>query len=158
MIKIKPLIYAVIGSLGIGGLAGFLTRNSMGVYSELKLPPLSPPPLIFPIAWTLLYILMGTSACLIYDECDSKTRNKAMILYVSQLLINFVWPLIFFNARAYLFAFLWLILLLALVIWMVVVFYKIKPSSAFLQIPYLIWLIYAAYLNFGVYLLNGGIH
>lgn len=153
MIKLKPLIISLLISLGIGGLAGFLTTNSMKIYKSLNQPNLAPPSFVFPVVWTILYILMGISAYLIYQS-DSVNKNKALAIYGVQLIFNFIWPLIFFNGGMYLFSFIWLIALWILVLWMIILFYKIKPAAAYLQISYLLWLTFAAYLNFSIYLLN----
>ena len=151
MIKLKSLVISILIPLLVGGAAGFLTMNSMGAYKSLDKPMLSPPAILFPIAWTILYILMGISSYIIY-ESDSALKNKAITVYAVQLFFNFIWPFIFFNAGMYLLAFIWLILLWILVLWMISLFYKLSPTAAYLQIPYILWLTFAAYLNLGVYL------
>ena len=153
MIKLKPLIFSLLISLGTGAVSGFLTRNAISVYQNLKQPPLSPPPVLFPVVWTVLFFLMGISAYLIYMSKSPK-KQAALRLYLLQLAINFVWPLIFFLWHYYLFAFIWLVMLWLLVALMIKKFYKINPVAANLQVPYLVWLTFAAYLNLGVYLLN----
>lgn len=153
MIKLKPLLISLLIPLGIGSLASFLTMNSMDVYKNLNLPSFAPPSFIFPVAWTILYILMGISAYMIYDS-SSPLKSKALTVYSIQLIFNFIWPLIFFNGQMYLLAFMWLILLWILVLWMIILFHKINRVAAYFQIPYLIWLTFAAYLNLGIYLLN----
>ena len=122
-----------------GFISGLLSRNATQAFGETVLqPPLSPPAIVFPIVWTILYALMGIGAA-----------------RVVQLIVNFFWSLIFFNAGAYGFAFLWLLLLIAVVVWMILSFRRSDPLAAMLQIPYLLWLIFAAYLNSGVWTLNG---
>lgn len=153
MKKKKALIVSILISVGVGALAGFFTRNSMEVYENLIQPPLSPPSWVFPVVWTILYILMGMSAYLIYRS-DSIYRNSALRIYAVQLIVNFFWTIIFFNLEMYLFAFLWLLLLLVLIILMIYSFSKINKTAAYLQIPYLLWVIFAGYLNFGIYWLN----
>lgn len=153
MVKLKPLIVSLLIPLGIGGLSGFLTTNSMEVYKNLNQPNLAPPPLVFPVVWTILYILMGISAYLIYQS-DSADKGKALILYGAQLIFNFIWPLIFFNGAMYLFSFIWLVALWIVVLLMINSFYNINKSAAYLQIPYLLWLTFAAYLNLSICLLN----
>ena len=153
MIKLKPFLVSLLVTLGVGGLAGFLTSGSMEIYDMLKLPPLAPPPLVFPIVWTVLYILMGVSAYLVYMDGTPESRGE-LLIYAAPLAVNFAWPLLFFNIQAFMLSFLWLLLLLVLVLVMIVAFYKIKPLAAYLQIPYLVWILFAAYLNFGVWLLN----
>ena len=153
MIKTKPLIINLLISLGVGGLSALLTADSMKIYSCLIQPPLAPPPWLFPIVWTVLFLLMGISSYLIWVS-DSALRESVLTVYAIQLAVNFFWPIIFFGLEKYLFAFFWLISLIVLVIVMIVLFYKIKPSAAYLQLPYLAWLLFAAYLNLAIYLLN----
>ena len=139
----------------VGALSGFLSRNGMDIYSAaVSQPPLSPPPIIFPIVWGILYALMGFGATRIYSSPPSKERSLGLNIYTVQLVVNFFWSLIFFNAQAYGFAFFWLLLLWSLVFWMISTFRKTDPLAAWLQIPYLIWLTFAAYLNAGVWYLN----
>ena len=149
----KKLFFYLAVTLGTGGLAAFLTMDSMQMYSSVNKPPLSPPSVLFPIVWSILYTLMAVSAYIV-SESGCKNKNSSLVLYYVQLIVNFLWPIVFFNLEAFLFAFIWLILLVILVLYMIISFYRCKPISAYLQIPYLIWLIFAAYLNFGVYLLN----
>lgn len=152
-IKLKPLIYSLLITLGVGALSGFLTRESMQQYQGLNKPPLSPPSFLFPIVWTILYILMAVSAFQVY-ESDKDCRKPALTVYGIQLAVNFIWPIIFFNLHAYLFAFIWLILLWALVLAMILLFYRCSHCAAYLQIPYLLWITFAAYLNYSVWMLN----
>lgn len=152
-IKWKPLIICLLIPLAVGGLSALLTMGSMEVYGNLNQPPLSPPGFLFPIVWTILFILMGISSYLIFVS-DDRNKTKALIIYAVQLVFNFVWSLIFFNMQSYLFAFIWLVILWALIIAMIVSFWKISKPAALLQIPYLLWVTFAGYLNLGVYLLN----
>ena len=97
---------------------------------------------------------MGISAARVSLASPSPQRHSGLNLFIAQLVVNFFWSLIFFNAQAYGFAVLWLLLLWGLVLWMVLTFYKVDPLAAYLQLPYLLWLTFAAYLNIGVWLLN----
>lgn len=153
MIKLKPLIISLLITLGGGALVAFFTRNSMGIYEMIKVPTFAPPAIVFPIAWTILYTLIGVSAYMIY-ESKSPLKNKALAIYGIQLLLNFIWPFIFFGANTFLFAFVVLMVMWVLSLWMIALFYQIKPIAAYLQIPYILWLTFAAYLNFSIYLLN----
>ncbi len=127
----------------------------MEIYtSQIVQPPLSPPAILFPIVWGILYALMGISAARIYLSAPSKERSLGLNIFAVQLVVNFFWSLIFFNAQAYGFAFIWLLLLWGLVLWMILTFRKVDPLAAWLQIPYLLWLTFAAYLNAGVWYLN----
>ena len=151
--QIKKLIICLAIPLAVGGLSALLS-GGMADYTQLKQPPLAPPGWVFPIVWTILYGLMGVSAARIWLAPKSADRDRGLNLYVAQLIVNFFWSPIFFNAQAYGFAFLWLLLLWVLVLWMILTFRKVDPLAAWLQIPYLVWLTFAAYLNFGVWYLN----
>jgi len=153
MIRLKPLVLSLIISLGTGGLSGFLTRNAMQTYQMVVQPPYAPPSYIFPIVWTILYFLMGISAYLIYVS-KSADKKQALGLYAAQLAVNFVWPFIFFVAQQYLLAFICLVVLWLLVFSMILSFHKICRMAALIQIPYILWLTFAGYLNLGIYLLN----
>jgi len=151
----KPYLFWILLAEAVGGLSGWLTRDAMQAYSETILqPPLSPPGWVFPVVWTALFALMGIGAARIYLAPPSTTRSLGLNLFIAQLVINFFWSPIFFNVQAYGFAFFWLLLLWGLVLWMILTFRKIDPLAAKLQIPYLIWLTFAAYLNLGVWYLN----
>lgn len=142
-------------TVAIGGLSGYLTRDGVELYNQtIQQPPLSPPSIVFPIVWGILYILMGISAARIYMSQPSDTRTKAMVLYVVQLVMNFFWSIIFFNLQKFGIAFLWLVILWSLILAMILVFQKIDVIASRLQIPYLLWVTFAAYLNLGVWLLN----
>ena len=149
----KSLIISLLISLGVGGLSALLTMGSMDIYKYLDKPPLAPPSILFPIVWTILFILMGISSYLIY-ESDSKNKQKALLIYGIQLLVNFTWPIFFFVLNYRLIALFIIITLLILIIIMIIKFYNINKLAAYLQIPYLLWVAFATYLNFGFYILN----
>ena len=139
----------------VGLLAGLLSRQGTELYNALIVKPaFSPPSWIFPVVWTALYALMGISAARIFLSPQSKERSWGLNLFVAQLIVNFFWPLIFFNAQAFGFALFWLILLWALVLVMILAFRKVDPLAAWLQVPYLLWLTFAAVLNGAVWLMN----
>jgi len=151
--KIKPYIISILIALAVGGLSAFFTNDNMMIYQEINQPPLSPPPFIFPIVWTILFTLMGISSAIVYTKNTSNSK-KALTIYTVQLIVNFFWSIIFFNLRTYLFAFLCLIFLWILIITMIYEFYKISKLAAYLQIPYLLWVTFAGYLNFMIFILN----
>lgn len=153
MKNIKALILSILISVGVGTLAGYLTMDSMQAYDAVAKPDLVPPNWVFPIVWTILYILMGISAYLVYVS-DSSYRNQALRIYAIQLVMNFLWSIIFFNLQMYLLAFVWLLLLLGMIVLMIVSFYQVNKTAAYLQIPYLIWVLFAGYLNLSIYLMN----
>lgn len=139
----------------VGALSGWLTRDGSQSFREaVAQPPLSPPAILFPIVWGILYALMGISAARIRLSAPSEKKNSGMNLFIAQLVVNFFWSLIFFNLQAYGLAFLWLVLLWGLVFLMIRAFSSVDPFAAKLQIPYLLWLTFAAYLSFGVWYLN----
>ena len=143
----KSILIPVI----IGGIVGFIISKSID-YNSLQKTFLAPPSILFPIVWTILYILMGVSYGILEDKSlnDSKTKN----IYYLQLFVNALWSIIFFTLKLRLFAFIWIILLDILVIVMIISFYKKNKLSGLLQIPYLLWVLYASYLNIAIYLLN----
>ena len=148
-------IYAISIAIAIlvGALSALLTMNGMMHYDSLKQPFLSPPAFIFPIVWTILFTLMGISSAKVYLS-SSPHRNSALIIYAAQLIANFFWTILFFGFELRGFAFIWILVLIGLVIAMILSFNKVSKSAAYLQIPYLIWLIFAAYLNYFSYYLN----
>ena len=151
----KPYVFSAGIALLIGTLSGLLSRGGMMAYELTVMKPvLTPPGWLFPVVWSILYILMGISSAKIWLADDSPERKKSLNLYVAQLIVNFFWSLIFFNAQAFGLAVIWLLLLWILVFLMIRQFYKVDTQAALLQIPYLIWLTFAAYLSIGVWLLN----
>lgn len=153
MINWKSLIVSLTISLGTGILSALITRNSMTIYQNLNLPKLAPPSTLFPIVWTILFILMGISAYIIYESNSNKKQN-ALKIYATQLLINFIWPILFFNLNLYFISFVWIILLWIFILIMINLFKKISNIAAYLQIPYFLWVTFASYLNFMIYYLN----
>lgn len=151
----KPYVFWILFSEAVGALSGWLTRGGTRAYqAEIVRPPLSPPSWVFPAVWVLLFALMGIGAARIYQSPASNARSRCLRLFLLQLSFNFLWSLIFFNLRAYGFALLWLAALWALILWMTLAFRKVDPLAARLQIPYLLWVAFAAYLNLGVWVLN----
>ena len=147
----KTKIVFILISLAVGGLSAFLTRNNMNVFDTIQKPPLTPPAIVFPIVWTILFTLMGYSAARVYLE---DPKSNAIEVFGVNLVVNFFWSIIFFNLQAYTFAFIWLLLLIAVVVVMIIKFYRVDKAAAFLQLPYLAWLLFAGYLNLGIWILN----
>lgn len=152
----KRILFVCIAiPLMVGAVSAILTRNSMEVFEFLNKPPLAPPGWLFPVVWTILYVLMGVSSYLILtSDADREDITAAIRIYAYQLVVNFLWSTFFFNFEWYFFSFLWLILLWVLVLIMILRFKNINKLAAYLNIPYLIWLTFAGYLNFGIWLLN----
>ena len=154
--KIKIYGIGITIPLAVGGLAAFLTRGSMDIYDKINQPFLAPPSWVFPVAWTVLYILMGIGSAMVYkSDASADDKKQALRLYGINLIVNFFWSIIFFNLGAFLGAFLWLMLLIFIITKMISAFYKIKPVAAYLQIPYVIWCCFASYLNASIWLMNG---
>ena len=151
-IRWKQLLISLVIPLGVGGLASLLS-GGMGDYSKLVQPPLSPPGWVFPIVWTILYLLMGYASYRIYQRKDPG-KKQALQLYGIQLALNFVWPLVFFGGQWFLVAFFVLLLLWGAILLTIVSFSKIDQVAADLLLPYLLWVTFAGYLNLGVFLLN----
>ena len=148
-IQIKPLAVSLLISLGTGALSALLTADSMRQYQELYKPPLSPSGIVFPIVWTILFILMGIAAYMVYIT-ESPDKEPALKLYFIQLLLNLGWSIIFFRFRAYLLAFAWLLLLWYMVYLTTKEFYRVDKKAGILMISYIIWLTFAAYLNLAI--------
>lgn len=141
--------------LAVGGLASLLSGGGMEIFAVLEKPPLSTPGWLFPIVWTILYILMGLASYYIYTADEPKDKiTGALTVYGYQLVVNFLWPIFFFDFRWYLFSFFWLLLLWLLIILMIKKFSEISRLAAYLCIPYLIWVTFAGYLNLGIWWLN----
>lgn len=154
--KLRCYIVSIAIPLAVGGFSALFTRGGMELYAGISKPPLSPPGIVFPIVWTVLYVLMGIGMALVYmkRDDDPDTVRSAVFVFGLQLAANFFWSIIFFNMQAYLFAFIWLLLLLALVIWMALLFRRVSRTAAYIQLPYIIWVIFAGYLTLMVSILN----
>ena len=144
---------SVLLAVGVGGLSGFLSRNGMKEYAALRRPPLSPPGAAFPIVWTILFILMGIGAAMVWLTRGAE-RGRALAVYGLQLAVNFFWSILFFREGLRLLAFFWLLLLTGLVAVMIRLFARVNRTAAWLQIPYFLWLCFAGYLNLGIWWLN----
>ena len=151
----KTYAFWILLSEGVGALSGWLTRDGMKVYEQtVTQPPLSPPPWVFPVVWGILYALMGIGAARVYLAPASNNRSRGLLLFLVQLVFNFLWSIVFFNLQAYGFALIWLLALWVLILWMILAFRRVDKPAAWLQIPYLLWVTFAVYLTFGVWLLN----
>lgn len=148
----KRLIIIIVITFIVGSFFSFFTMNNMDTFKELE-KPVNVPGVLFPVVWSILYLLMSIS-CYIITTKDDKNKDNAIIWYGIQLIINSLWSLIFFGFSAYLFSFIWIILLLAIVIIMIVKFYKIDKMAAYLNIPCVLWILFAGFLNLGIYILN----
>ena len=151
----KPYAFWILITEAVGGIAALLIRNDTELYRTIvQKPPLSPPAIVFPIVWTILYALMGISMARIVIATDPTERKTCMGIYIAQLAFNFFWSILFFKLRVFGASFFWLLALWGLLLWMIVRFSKVEKAAGLLQIPYLVWVTFAGYLNLGVWILN----
>ena len=154
--KIKPYVISIAISVGVGAFSALLTMGNMDIYETIKQPPLAPPSWLFGVVWGILFVLMGISSALVFTckDCSRMQLQSALLVYGLQLFVNFFWSIIFFNLQSFWFAFGWILLLWGLILWMLIRFYRVRPLAAYLQIPYFLWVTFAAYLNLAIAILN----
>lgn len=151
-IQWKTLLICILIPLAVGGLSALLTKNGMEAFNAANKPPLTPPNWLFPVVWSILFVLMGIASYLVYTA--EAPSQAALTVYAVQLAFNFFWSIFFFNMQWYLFSFVWLVVLWFLILLTTLLFRKSSKAAAYLMIPYLLWVAFAGYLNLGVYLLN----
>lgn len=153
--KLSQFLVSIAIPLLTGITAGFFTREGTEAYGEMIMPPLAPPAWLFPVVWTVLYLLMGISSYRILRRGEEGADIRgALQAYLLQLLFNFLWPFFFFDLRWYLAAFVWLVVLWLLILRTILRFWRVDSKAAILMFPYLLWVTFAGYLNFAVFLLN----
>lgn len=153
--KTKQFLICLAVPLLVGGLSALITRTGMDTFETINKPPLSPPGWLFPVVWTVLFILMGIASYLVLVSGKPQGEiNRALTFYGVQLIFNFFWSIFFFNFSLYLFSFIWLVLLWLLILTTAVLFYRISKPAGYLMVPYILWVTFAGYLNFQIYLLN----
>ena len=148
----KKLALCLAIPLAVGGLAALLSGGFGQDYASWRQPPLAPPGWLFPVVWTALYALMGWASYLVLEAGGD--QKKALTLYGAQLLVNFLWPLVFFGLENVGFALVLLVILWVLVLWTIREFSELSEKAGDLMIPYILWLSFALYLNFGIFILN----
>lgn len=154
-IRVGTLIISLLLPLMTGMISAALTTKGMALYGNMKKPPLSPPAWVFPVAWTILYLMMGVSLYfLLVSEADNCEKNRTLLLFGIQLIMNFCWSIIFFNGNMFLLAFIWLLIMWGIVIFCAIGAYRINRIAAYLLVPYILWLTFAGYLNLGAYILK----
>lgn len=154
---IPSYLVAIAIPLLVGIISALLTKDNMQIFDEITKPPLSPPAALFPIAWGILYILMGVSSAMIYNSINDKNRElarQALTYYIISLAFNFLWSILFFNLRVFAIAVLCLAILLFFIIKTTLSYFKINRVAAYLQIPYILWVIFAGYLNIAIAIIN----
>lgn len=154
--KIKPYIISVVIALAVGGLSALVTMQNMNMFDDINMPPLSPPAILFPIVWSILYILMGISMANVYvhRKRNLKAEKDSLKIYSLNLIFNFAWSIFFFNFRIFWFSFIWLVALWVIILLMIIKFCKVSKWAGLLQIPYLLWVTFAGYLNLSIALIN----
>lgn len=152
-INIKRLLLFIAVPLCVGILAALICKDDFRLFQSLNKPPLAPPAWLFPVVWSILYILMGISSYIVYSE-QRLISSPCMKIYFIQLFVNFMWTILFFKLEQYLFSFIWIIILLFYVAKTAVCFCNVNKKSGLLQIPYIVWICFAGYLNIAVYYLN----
>ena len=153
--EIKVYVLSVLFTEAVGLVSGLLSRGAARIYAEtVAKPPLSPPAILFPIVWSVLYGLMGVALARAVLSPPSRDRTLGIRFFAGQLAFNFFWPLIFFNAGAFGAAFFWLLAMLGLIAATAVFFFRADRPAAYLLIPYIVWVVFAGYLNLGVWILN----
>jgi tryptophan-rich sensory protein len=153
MKKAKTFILSILLSLTVGGLSALATASNMNIYDKITPPPLAPPGWLFPVVWTVLFILMGISAAIIFTS-KSRKKDDALFVYAVSLVLNFSWSIFFFNMQSFIVAFVILVALWLSIIITMIKYFKIKKSAAWLQLPYLLWVTFAGYLNLAIIYLN----
>ena len=149
--KNKGWLAAVALPLAVGVVAGLLTMGAMEDFAALEQPPLSPPGWLFPVVWTILYLLMGVAA---YRVGRVDRQARALAVYRISLVFNFLWPIFFFVCQLWLLSLVWLAILWALVVIYTGGYFRIDRVAGWLSVPYAVWCGFAFYLNLGVWLLN----
>ena len=151
MEKIKIYIKAILIPVIVGGIVGFLISSHID-YDTLQKPFLAPPAIAFPIVWSILYVLMGVSYGIL--KSNGLVDGDVDRIYYAQLFVNALWSVFFFMLKWRLVAFVWIVLLAILVLIMIIEFYNKNKVAGLLQVPYLLWVLFASYLNFSIYILN----
>ena len=153
--RIWTLIAAVLIPVAVGAFSSFLTGNDMKIYENMNRPFLAPPGWVFPIAWTILYIMMGIASYLVYvSDADEKAKRSALTLYAAQLIMNFFWSTLFFTYSRLLIAFIWIMIMWVLVLICMIRFLRINTYAGMIMGVLLLWTTFAAYLNLACYIMS----
>lgn len=153
--QIKLLVICILIPLVVGGLSSLISGGGMSDFATMNKPPLAPPGWLFPVVWTILFVLMGIASYFVLTSGAEKEKIiNAIFVYGIQLGVNFFWSIFFFNFGWYFFSFLWLLFLWVLIIVTIIRFYRVSKKAAYLLIPYLLWVTFAGYLNFAIASLN----
>ena len=153
IVKLKKLLFYVITTFVFGLIGAFLGGGTSQIYKSLVKPPFSPPGIVFPIVWSILYLLMGVSAYFLSNERKTEVSNLLKVYWV-QLILNALWPLVFWRLETFELAAIIILVMIFFVCWLVIRTLKVNKMSALLLIPYIVWLLFALYLNIGIAVLN----
>lgn len=151
----KLLIICIAIPLLVGGLSALISSNAMESFEKIEKPSFAPPSILFPIVWSILYVLMGIALYLILTSGVPQSElSLPVIFFALQLIFNFFWSILFFNLELYYFSFAWLVVLWILIAITILLFYKISKPAALLLIPYILWVTFAGVLNLSIAMLN----
>lgn len=154
-VRIFALIIALLIPLLVGGFSAFLTAEDMKFYDTMARPPLSPPGWVFPVAWTILYALMGLASYFIYtSDAEPERKRKALMFYAAQLVMNLLWSTLFFTYSRYLISLIWLLVMWVLILVCAVRFYRIRHAAGLMMGVLFLWTTFAAYLNLACYIMS----
>ena len=154
-IRVFPLLIAVLIPILVGLSSAYLTGDDMTVYETMNRPALAPPGWVFPVAWTVLYIMMGLASYFVFvSETDAETKKKALVLYGVQLLMNFCWSTLFFTFSRYLIALIWLLGMWLVILICMIRFYRIHRAAGLMMTALFLWTTFAAYLNLACYIMS----
>ncbi len=153
--KGKTYVVSIAIALGVGVLSALISQGQMDLYAQINTPPLAPPSWLFPVVWTVLFVLMGISSARVYlADAPIAEKESALTVYAVSLVLNFTWPILFFNFRAFSVAFVWIIALWLSILVTILRYRKMDAVAAYLQIPYFVWVTFATYLNLAIAILN----
>lgn len=154
-IRIPALIISIAIPLLVGGFSALLTSSDMKTYESMNLPPLSPPGWVFPVVWTILYVVMGIASYFVYvSSAETERKRKAFLYYAAQLIMNFFWSTLFFTYGRYLISLIWLLVMWVLIIICGIRFYRIRRAAGLMMGGLFLWTTFAAYLNLATYILS----
>lgn len=153
--NIWTLVAAMLIPMAVGGFSAFLTGNDMKIYENMARPFLAPPGWVFPVAWTILYLMMGCASYLVYtSDADKESRRKAMTFYAAQLIMNFFWSTLFFTYARLMVSFIWIMVMWVLVLICMIKFFKINRTAGLMMGGLFLWTTFAAYLNLACYIMG----
>ncbi len=157
--RIVTMIICILIPLAVGIVSAVITGDAMSSFGEMNQPPLSPPAWLFPVAWTILYVLMGLASYFILvakpsSDDKKRARRQALVGYILQLAFNFMWSLLFFKLELHIVAFIWLIIMWCIIGYTMLRAFRVSIPATLLLVPYILWCTFAGYLNIMIAILN----